>query len=154
MTKEQREALREKIVAALGEITAGASKRESVATIGGHTIAYRLVYAGGSQWTGCGRDWETVENGWAWVVDGEHRLTSPRLFGFDGRNVIERQTGYYLQDGYDPQTVPAHDGRAELDPVPARVLIEIGRGLIEAREAARKVAEAQESEAAAILAKI
>lgn len=151
MTKEQRKLLLAKIVAAINEMTAEQSARQSVVTIGGHTIARRLLYAGGSQWCGCGRDWDSVESGWGWVVDGEYRLTTPDLFGFDGHNIIERQTPYYLQDGYDEQTAPEHDGRDEIDRVPSRILLAIGRGLIEARQAAQAQADAESEDAEKIL---
>jgi hypothetical protein len=153
MTKEQRTKIRASIVEALEEITADQSCRESVVSLGGHTISYRLLYAGGSQWTGCGREWEVAESGWAWVVDGTYRLTVPTsLFGFDGRNIIERQTGYYLQDGYDTQTTPEHDGRDEIDRVPGRILIEIARGIVAARSDAAAAKAAEEKDADAVLA--
>lgn len=154
MTKENRKNLREKIVAALNEMTSEQSNRQSVVPIGAHTLSRRLLYAGGSQWTDCGRDWETVESGWAWVCDGEYRLTAPNLFGFDGHNIIERQTGFYLQDGYDEQTTPEHDGRDEIDRVPNRILIEIGRGLAEARSQAAEVASREDLDAAEVLARL
>ncbi len=154
MNKEARKQLREKIVPALDDLTEEQSNRGSVVTVGGHEIARRLIYAGGSQWTGCGRDWEAIESGWGWVVDGEYRLTAPDLFGFDGRNMIERQTGFYLQDGYDEQTTPEHDGRDPLDRVPNRILIEIGRGLVAAREQAASAAEQETSDAAAVIVEL
>lgn len=154
MTKENRKNLREKIVAALDEMTSEQSNRQSVVTIGGHTVSRRLVYAGGSQWSGCGRNWERVESGWAWVLDDEYRLTAPDLFGFDGHNIIERQTGYYLQDDYDEQTTPEHDGRDNIDRVPNRILIEIARGLIAAKNEAATVAAKEDEEATAVIAKL
>jgi hypothetical protein len=48
--------------------------------------------------------------------------------------------------------MPEHDGRAEIDRVPNRVLIEIGRGLAEARRQASEVASKEDSDAAAVLA--
>jgi hypothetical protein len=86
------------------------------------------------------------------VCDDEYRLTVPDLFGFDGHNMIERQTGYYLQDGYDEQTTPEHDGRNEIDRVPNRILIEIGRGLVEAHRQAADAASKDDADAAAVLA--
>lgn len=155
MTKENRKNLREKIVAALEEMTSEMSNRQSVVNIGGHEIAKRLIYAGGSQWTGCGRDWDSTESGWGWVVDDEYRLTVPgNLFGFDGHNMIERQTGYYLQDGYDEQTTPEHDGRNEIDRVPNRILVEIGKGLVEARRQADDAVAKDDSDAEAVLANL
>lgn len=154
MTKEHRKALRDTIIAAVNEMTAENSNKESVVSIGGHEIARRLIYAGGSQWCGCGRDWETVESGWAWVVDSDYRLTAPDLFGFDGHNMIERQTEYYLQDGYDEQTTPEHDGRDAIDRVPNRILIAIGRGLIAAQTAAASYSDKEDAEATEILEKM
>ncbi len=154
MNKEARKQLREKIVPALDDLTEEQSNRGSVVTVGGHEIARRLIYAGGSQWTGCGRDWEAIESGWGWVVDGEYRLTAPDLFGFDGRNMIERQTGFYLQDGYDEQTTPEHDGRDPLDRVPNRILIEIGRGLVAGRKQAAAAAEKEAADAAAVIVEL
>jgi hypothetical protein len=152
MTKQNRKALRDRIVKTLDDLTEEQSNRGSVVTVGGHEIARRLIYAGGSQWTGCGRDWDSTESGWGWVVDGEYRLTTPDLFGFDGRfNMIERQTGFYLQDGYDEQTTPEHDGRDPLDQVPNRVLIEIGRGLADACSKAEAASAAEDTDAAAVL---
>lgn len=152
MTKDQRKQIREKIIKAIDEMTRDQSNRESVVEIAGHTIRRRLMYAGGSQWHGCDRDWDRVESGWGWVVDDTYRLTAPELFGFDGRNIIERQTGYYLQDGYDEQTTPEHDGRDEIDKVPNRILLVIARGLCEAQEAAKAERLAQSAEADRLLA--
>jgi hypothetical protein len=154
MTKIQRKELREKIISAIDEMTAEESNKDSVVTIGGHEIARRLVYAGGSQWCGCDRDWDAIESGWAWVVDAQYWLTAPDLFGFDGHNMIERQTGYYLQDGYDEQTAPEHDGRDEIDRVPGRVLLAIGRGLLEAMQKAQEAEAASAAEAEQILAEM
>lgn len=154
MTKENRQALRSKIITAVEQMTAEESIKESIVTIGGHEIAYRLMYAGGSQWCGCGRDWDRVESGWGWVVDGQYRLSAPDLFGFDGHNMIERQTGYYLMDGYDPQTTPEHDGRDEIDRVPNRILLAIGRGLVAAQSEAASAAAKEEAEAEKLLAEI
>jgi len=152
MTKENRKQIRAKIIAALDEMTSEQDNRQSVVTIGGHEIARRLLYAGGSQWTGCGREWESMESGWGWVVDGEFRLTAPDLFGFDGHNMIERQTGYYLQDGYDEQTTPSHDGRDPVDRVTNRILIDIARGLVAAQQQAEQSAAAEDTAAAELLA--
>ncbi len=151
MTKENRKTLRSKIIFALDEITSEMSNRQSVVEIGGHTISRRLLYAGCSQWTGCGREWDETQSGWAWVADDEYRLTAPDLGGFDGHNMIERQTGYYLQDGYDEQTTPEHDGRNEIDRVPNRVLIEIGSGLVESKKLAAEAAVKEDADATAIL---
>jgi hypothetical protein len=154
MTKIQRKTIREKIIAAVTEMTAEESNRNSVVTVGGHEISRRLIYAGGSQWCGCGRDWDSTESGWAWVVDDQYRLTTPDLFGFDGHNMIEVQTPYYLQDGYDEQTTPEHDGRDSMDRVPNAILIEIARGLVAAQNAAAAAAEKQSAEAEEVIAKL
>jgi len=151
MNNETRKQLKEKIITALNEITEEQSNRMSVVTVGGHEIARRLIYAGGSQWAGCGRDWDSTESGWGWVVGDEYYLTVPDLFGFDGHNMIERQTGLYLQDGYDEQTTPEHDGRSPLDRVPSPVLIAIGRGLVAARKQAEVAAAASDADAATLL---
>jgi hypothetical protein len=154
MTKENRKTLREKIIGAINEITAEMSNRQSVVEIGGHSISRRLLYAGCSQWAVCGREWDETQSGWAWVVDGEYRLTAPELGGFDGHNMLSRQTGYYLQDGYDEQTTPEHDGRNEIDRVPSRILVEIGRGLIEAQRQAADAAAKEDTAAAAVIAEL
>ena len=151
MTKENRKQIRSRIIAAVDTMTEELSSRQSVVTIGGHKIARRLMYAGCSQWTGCGRDWDETQSGWGWVVDGEYRLTAPDLGGFDGHNMIERQTGYYLQDGYDEQTRPEHDGRSPLDRAPNRILIEIAKGLVAAQAAAEAAAQAEDTEAAQLI---
>jgi hypothetical protein len=152
MTKENRKQIRARIIAAVEDITSEQSARESVVTIGGHEISRRLVYAGCSQWNGCDRDWDETQTGWAWVVDDQYRLTVPALGGFDGHNFIERQTPFYLQDGYDEQTAPEHDGRDSIDRVPNRILIEIARGLVAAQQEAEQSAAAEDAAAAELLA--
>jgi len=156
MTKEQREQLIEKILEVVRLATADESNKDSIVTIGGHKISRRLLYAGGSQWTGCGRDWDVTESGWAWVVDEEYWLTAPKLFGFDGRNMIERQTGFYLQCGYDEYSHPhdPHDGQDPIEKCPARILIEIGKGILEARRLASVAAARSEEEAATLIAEL
>jgi len=155
MTKLQRQSLREKIITAVYAITADKSNKESRVTIGGHEIARRLLYAGGSQWCGCGRDWDYCESGWAWVVDGEYRLTTPSLFGFNGHNWIETQTGYYLMSGYDARAKPPGETDGDpLDSVPNAVLIEIARGIVAAREAAETAAKNQATAAAELIRKL
>jgi hypothetical protein len=148
MTKENREALRERIENALNSITAQESNQDSTIAISEHTVSRRLLYAGGSQWSN--RDWDRTESGWAWVIDEQYFLTEPQLFGFDGHNMIERQTPLYLQDGYDCQTVPEHDGRDPVTRAPARILLEIARGLV-AAQAEVKARNAKEDEDAAVL---
>ena len=155
MTKIQRKELRAKIIEAVESITSDQSNKESVVTIGGHTIERRLLFAGGSQWCGCGRDWDSCESGWAWVVDGDYRLTTPDLFGFDGHNMIETQTGYYLMSGYDPHAQPPGEPDGDpLDRVPNAILIEIARGLVAAREAAETAAKSEATAADELLAKL
>jgi hypothetical protein len=155
MTKLQRKSLREKIITAVEAITADKSNKESCVTIGGHEIARRLLYAGGSQWCGCGRDWDSCESGWAWVVDGEYRLTTPDLFGFDGHNMIETQTGYYLMSGYDAHANPPGEPDGDpLDRVPNAALIEIARGLVEAKNKAEAATESEAEAATVLLAQL
>jgi len=154
MTKIQRKIIRGKIIAAVSEITAEESNKNSVVTIGGHEIARRLIYAGGGQWTGCGRDWDSIESGWAWIVDGQYRLTTPDLFGFDGHNMIDLQTGYYLQHSYDEHTTPGEAEGDPLDRVPNAILIEIARGIVTAREVAEKNQEEQSVVAEEIIEKL
>lgn len=116
-------------------------------TIGGHTITDQYVYAGGSQWSGCGRDWDTSEHAYAWIVDGQWMLTFPGdMFGFDGHNIIERQTEYYLQ-GDRAEECPSEPRGEPLLRVPDAVLIAIGKGLSEAiaEHEAKQKSEDQEA---------
>jgi hypothetical protein len=154
MTKMQRKQIREKIIEAIKAMTEEESNEGSVVDIGGHEIAMRLVYAGGSQWCGCGRDWDTTESGWCWIVDSQYRLTTPDLFGFDGHNMIEVQTGYYLVGHYDEQTVPSEPDGDPLDRVPNAVLIEIARGLADAKAKFEAHAAQSSSEAEDLIAKL
>ena len=155
MTKIQRKTIREKIIAAIEAITAESSTKDSVVTIGNHKLERRLLFAGGSQWTGCGREWDSCESGWAWVVDGEYRLTTPSLFGFDGHNMIETQTGYYLMTGYDENATPPGEPDGDpLDRVPNAILIEIARGIAAAREAAETTAKEQATAADELIGKL
>jgi hypothetical protein len=78
----------------------------------------------------------------------------PSWGGFDGHNMIERQTGYYLQDGYDEQTAAVHDGRDEIDRTPNRILIEIGRGIVEAESLAASQRAQEDIEATEVLARL
>jgi len=145
MTKEQRKKLRGRIIAAADEMTEDLTNRQSIVTIGGHTLARRLIFAGGSQWSGCGRDWDSIECGWGWVVDEKHHLTIPNLFGFDGHNIIEVQTGYYLLPGYDRHiSISGPEDGTLIDRVPNSILLAIAKGIAEAC-AAQKSAAAQES---------
>lgn len=152
MTKIQRKTIREKIIGAITEMTEENSNKESVVSIGGHAIARRLIYAGGSQWCGCGRDWDRIESGWAWIVDGTYRLTTPELFGFDGHNMVEVQTGYYLSDSYDEHDQPEGPDGDPLDRVPNTVLLDIGRGLVEARAQADAAKKSQAEAAEKLIA--
>jgi hypothetical protein len=140
MKKEARKALREAIVAKLNDDMLPM-------VVGGHTISNKMVYAGGSQWTGCDRDWDTSENAWAWLVDGQYMLTYPgNMFGFDGHNMIERQTGYYRQPDRS-ETPPEEPIGEPLLRVPDDVLLAIGKGLADAIAAheARQQAEDQDA---------
>lgn len=148
MTKEQRKEIRTRIISSIDEMMIEESNKDASVEIGGHTISRRLLYAGGSQWAACDRAWDSTESGWAWVVDEQYHLTTPDLFGFDGHNIIERQTPYYLQD---EQTTPEHDGRDGIGRVPNRVLIEIAKGLVEATKAAKEREEAEAAEATKLL---
>ena len=154
MTKMQRKQIRRKIIEAIKAMTEDESNKDSVLNIGGHEIAKRLVYAGGSQWCGCGRDWDTSESGWCWIVDSQYRLTTPDLFGFDGQNMIEVQTGYYLVNHYDDQTVPSGPDGDPLDRVPNAILIEIARGLADAKAKSEAQAEQSSTEADNLIAKL
>lgn len=151
MKQEQRMAIKEKIIEAVEKITENLSNRMSEVTIGGHKIARRLVYAGGSQWSGCDREWDEIENGWCWVVNDSHTLSTPKLFGSNGRNMIERQTGYYLQSGYDPHSVPNQEDGDLLNKVPDSVLIEIGSGIVEAKKNAANTETDQQKMAEALI---
>ena len=133
-------------------MTSEKSNDESVVTIGGHAIARRLLYAGGSRWpsseiaavamsASVEHDWDVTESGWAWVIDGKYRLDTPNLFDLA---MIELRTGYYLLDGYDEWTSPKHDGRDPIYRVPDHILLDIHRGLVAAVKAA-KDAELKES---------
>ena len=153
MTKEQRKELRAKIIETIDEITADETNRDSKVTLGAHAVERRLMYAGGSQWIGCGRDWYSIESGWGWVVDKSYHLTTPDLFGFDGHNMIERQTGYYLMPGYDEHAEPHHEADATiLTRVPNTILIALGRALVDAKRAAEEKAKESEQAASEILA--
>ena len=157
MTKMQRKQILEKIIEAINTMTEDESNKDSVLNIGGHEIAKRLVYAGGSQWCGCGRDWDTSESGWCWIVDSvdrRYRLTTPKLFGFDGHNIISVQTGYYLVDHYDGQSVPEGPAGDPLDIVPNAILIEIARGLADAKAKFKAQAEQSSAEADNLIAKL
>ena len=156
MTKEQRKRLRSKIIDGVEEMTAGMGNRESSVMIGGHRIQWRLVYAGGSQWAGSAYAWDNVDKAWAWVVDERHCLTFPDLFGFDGHNTIELQTGYYLMAGYDEHGALPADGNGNdpLTRVPGSILLEIGRALVAAIDERRVETARQAEEAERILEKL
>lgn len=120
-------------------------------TVGGHTITDEYVYAGMSQWMGCGRDWDASAHAYAWLVDGEYQLTFPKLDYFDGHNNIERQTKYYRQ-GDRAETPPGEPNGEPLERVPDKVLIEIAKGLADAIAAHTAEQERQNSEALALSA--
>lgn len=124
MTKEARRALRAVIVDRLDDDM-------MPITVGGHTITNQYVYAGCSQWCGCGRDWDETQHAMAWIVNGEYQLTFPKLDYFDGHNQIERQSAYYLQPDRG-ETPPSEPCGEPLLRVPDRALIDIGKGLLAA----------------------
>lgn len=122
--------------------------------IGGHTVTDQLVFAGGSQWTDCGCDWDTSESAYAYIVDGEYQLTFPGdMFGFDGHNMIERQTEYYLQPDRS-ETPPCEPIGEPLRRVPDSILIEIAKGLTDAITAHEQEQSAQSQEAIALAARL
>jgi hypothetical protein len=145
MTEEKRKALWIIIRDALARMTSDLSERDSVVEVGGHTCGRRLVYAGGSQWCGCGRDWDTTESAWAWVIDSRYIFTCPKLFGFDGHNMIERQTPYYLQPDF-AETPPEAPNGEPLDRAPIRVLIAIGSAIHCAEDSAKRRQAIEEDE--------
>ena len=118
-------------------------------TVGGHTVTLGLVYAGCSQWSGCGRDWDTTRAETAMIVDGQYQLTYPKLDYFDGHNQIERQSRYYLQPDRS-ETPPDGPVGEPLERVPDKILLAIAAGLAEAI-AAHEAAQDQEDAAAADL---
>lgn len=122
-------------------------------TVGGHTITDQYVFAGCSQWSGCGRDWDETRHGYAYIVDGEYQLTFPDLSYFDGHNNIERQSAYYLQPdrAEEPPTEPVGE---PLLKVPDPILIEIADGLVKAIEAHAAEQAAQDAKAAELASKL
>jgi len=142
MNKEARKALREAILAQLDDDMMPLA-------VGGHTITDQLVYAGCSQWSGCGRDWEDVRSDYAWIVDGQWQLTFPKLDYFDGHNQIYRQSRYYLQPDRSEQPPNGPVGEPLLR-VPDKVLIEIGKGLAAAIEAHKQQQATEDGEATRI----
>lgn len=127
MKKEARKALR---AAILDQLNDDMMPLE----VGGHTITDQLVYAGCSQWSGCGRDWDESQSAMAYIVDGHYQLTFPNLDYFDGHNNIERQSKYYLQPdrAENPPSEPIGD---PLRNVPDAVMLEIAKGLADAIKA-------------------
>jgi hypothetical protein len=121
--------------------------------VGGHTITDQYVYAGCSQWSGCDRDWDSSQNAYAYIVDGQYQLTFPDLGYFDGHNQIERQSKFYLQPDR-AETPPDGPEGEPLERVPDKVLLEIAKGLADAIDAHRKAQEAQDGEAANLIARI
>ena len=122
-------------------------------SVGGHTIEDRIVYAGCSQWSVCGRAWDESRSRYAWIVDGQYQLTFPNLAYFDGHNQIERQTKFYLQPDRS-ETPPAHAIGDPLVRVPDRVLLDIAAGLAEAIAAHEAEQRSQDSSAVALVAKL
>lgn len=142
MNAEVRKQLRSKII---GQLDDDMMPLE----IGGHMITDQLVYAGCSQWIGCGRDWDESVSGMAWIVDGQYQLTFPKLDYFDGHNQIERQSEYYLQPDRS-ETPPSEPIGEPLQRVPDQILFEIGNGLVAAIDA-HKSKQAAEDQAASTL---
>jgi hypothetical protein len=146
-----RTALRNKIVSAIDTIVSECTEQESHLTIGGHTLTRRLIYAGGSQWPDCGRDWDHTESGWAWIVDDKYHLTTPALFGFNGSNRIDQCTPYYLSDSSDPSACPNHDDRPNLTRVPSPILLAIGQDIAGSVLAAKTAQADAETAAQAVI---
>lgn len=144
MTKEARKALIEAIKSQLDDDMMPLE-------VCGHTITDQYVYAGCSQWTGCGRDWDESQHAYAWIVDEQYQLTYPKLDYFDGHNQIERQSAYYLQPDRS-ETPPDGPVGEPLERVPDKVLIEIGKGLAAAIEAHKAKQAAEDQEATALAA--
>lgn len=150
MKTEKRKELMAAIKAAVSEMTADESDAQSIVQVAGHTISRRLVYAGCSQWSGCGRDWDETQSGWAWVIDGAYLLTRPSLGGFNGHNMIEQQSQYYLQPNFAewPPTGPEGD---PMDKPSTRLLLEIASAIHCAREAVIRRQAIEDSEADRLL---
>lgn len=146
MTKEARKALLEAVKSQLDDDMMPLE-------VGGHTITDQYVYAGCSQWSGCGRDWEDSQHAYAWIVDGQYQLTFPKLDYFDGHNQIERQSAYYLQPdrSEEPPTEPIGE---PLERVPDKVLLEIAKGLAEAIKAHQAKQQAEDQEAVNLAAQL
>lgn len=143
MTKEARKAL-------LSAIKAQLDDEMLPLEVGGHIITDQLVYAGCSQWSGCGRDWDESRSDYAWIVDGQYQMTYPQLDYFDGHNNIERQSKYYLQPDRS-ENPPSEPIGEPLMRVPDAVMIDIGTGLAEAI-ADHKARQADEDQSAIALA--
>ena len=147
MNKETRKSLRAAILAQLDDDMMPLA-------VGGHTITDQYVYAGCSQWSGCGRDWDVSQHAYAWIVDGEYQLTFPDLAYCDGHNQIERQSSYYLQPDRS-ETPPSEPIGEPLLRVPDPILLEIAKGLAKAvagHEAQQTAEDGQAIELAARLA--
>ena len=146
MTNVKRQSLRKAVI---GQLDDDMMPLE----VGGHAITDRLVYAGCSQWHGCGRNWDETRSRMAWIVDGKFQLTFPDMDYFNGQNQIERQTRYYLQPDRS-ETPPVEPIGEPLLGVPDKILLEIARGCAEsiAEHNARQTAE--DLEAGALAAKL
>ena len=146
MKKEARKALRQAILDQLNDDMMPLE-------VGGHTITDQQVYAGCSQWSCDGREWDETQNGYAYIVDGQYQLTFPKLDYFDGHNQIERQTKYYLQPDRS-ETPPSEPIGEPLLTVPDRILLEIAKGLADAIAAHTARQAAEDQEAIALAAKL
>lgn len=146
MNKDARKALRTAIIAKLDDDMMPLE-------IGGHTITDQLVYAGCSQWSQSGREWDESCSARAWIVDGQYQLTFPRLDYFDGHNQIERQSQYYLQPDRS-ETPPSEAIGEPLLNVPDSILIAIGKGLAEAIAAHELKQQAEDQAAIELAAKL
>lgn len=122
-------------------------------SVGGHTITDSLVYAGCSQWIGCGRDWDSSRSDYAYIVDGEYQLTFPNLSYFDGHNNIERQSEYYLQPDRS-ETPPEEPIGEPLLRVPDHILIEIAKGLADTIATREREQREQDQAAEDLVAKL
>lgn len=146
MTKETRKALRQAILDQLNDDMMPLK-------VDGHEITDQLVYAGCSQWSCAGREWEETQSAWAYIVDGEYQLTYPKLDYFNGHNQIEQQTKYYLQPDR-AETPPDGPIGEPLRRVPDSVLLEIASGLAVALATHNARHTAEDQEAIALTAKL
>lgn len=139
MNKETRKALRAAVIAKMNDDMLPLE-------VGGHTITNQLVYAGCSQWSCAGREWEDSQSTKDWIVDGQYQLTFTKLDYFDGHNQIERQTKYYLQPDRS-ETPPDGPIGEPLRKVPDAIMLEIAQGLDDAIAAHDKAQAEQDRKA-------